>query len=91
MSGLTALVVGIYQMQSGLKLYAMRFQVTSMVNYYWMYVGIFGVSLIAMKLYVIREEDKARQGVLQAVSTTEPGPHDEEPNAETVGESHIMA
>jgi hypothetical protein len=61
MSGLTALVVGIYQMQSGLKLYTMRFQVTSMVNYYWMYVGIFGVSLIAMKLYVIWEEDKVRR------------------------------
>jgi hypothetical protein len=90
MMGLAALAMGVYQMQSGLKLYSMRFQTTSIVNYYWMYVGIFVVSLIVLKLYVIREEDRARQGVLQAVSTTEPNPEDEQ-EAETVGMSHVMA
>jgi hypothetical protein len=91
MTGLAALAMGMYQMQSGLKLYAIRFQTTSIVNYYWMYVGIFVVSLIAMKLYVIREEDKARRGVLQAVSTVEPGSYEDEPNVETVGVNHNMA
>jgi hypothetical protein len=89
-TGLTALAMGIYQMQSGLKLYAMRFQTSSIVNYYWMYVSIFLVGLIVLKLYVIREEDRARQGVLQAVSTTEPSPEDE-PEVETVGMNHTMA
>ncbi|KAG7353712.1 DOmon domain containing protein [Nitzschia inconspicua] len=90
MLGLAALAMGIYQMQSGLKLYATRFQTTSIVNYYWMYVGIFIVSLVVLKLYVIREEDRARQGVLQAVSTIEPNP-DDEAQDETVGMSHTMA
>ncbi|KAL3916515.1 MAG: hypothetical protein SGILL_005142, partial [Bacillariaceae sp.] len=82
--GLTALALGMYQTQSGLKLYAMRFQTSSIVKYYWMYVALFVASLVALKLYVIREEDRARQGVLQAVSTTEPTP-EEEAESDTVG------
>lgn len=88
-TGLTALAMGIYQIQSGLRLYAMRFQTSSIVNYYWMYVGIFLVILIVLKLYVIREEDRARQGVLQAVRTSEPSPEDE-PDAETIGMNHTV-
>jgi Eukaryotic cytochrome b561 len=84
-SGLAAIAIGVYQLQSGLTLYAQRFQTTSMVSYYWMYVGIFVISLVVLKLYVIREEDKARQGVLQAVSTSEPSTTEDEPQAETVG------
>lgn len=90
MMGLAALAMGMYQMQSGLKLYSMRFQTSSIVNYYWMYVGIFLISLVVLKLYVIREEDRARQGVLQAVSTSEPNPEDES-EADTVGLRHTMA
>jgi hypothetical protein len=89
--GLSALAMGIYQMQSGLKLYAMRFQVTSIVNYYWAYVGLVVLGLIVLKLYVIREEDKARRGVLHAVSTSEPGPSEDEEHVETVGMGHTMA
>jgi hypothetical protein len=82
--GLAALALGMYQTQSGLKLYAMRFQTSSIVKYYWMYVAIYVISLVALKLFVMREEDKARQGVLQAVSTIEPTP-EEEVEADTVG------
>lgn len=85
MSGLAAIGMGIYQLQSGLGLYAQRFQTTSAVNYYWMYVGLFVVSLVVLKLYVIREEEKARRGVLQAVSTVEPSTTEDEPRVETIG------
>lgn len=72
LTGLTVLAMGMYQVASGLNLYAMRFQTSSIAHYYWAYVGLFVLSLIALKAYVLREEDKARQGVLQAVCTTEP-------------------
>jgi hypothetical protein len=88
-AGLAIVAMGIYQTQSGLKLYATRFQVSSIVKYYWMYVVIFLVSLIVLKLYVIREEDRARQGVLRAVSTTEPC-HEDEPEEETFDINHTV-
>ena len=56
-----------------------------MVTYYFVYVGLFFLSLVALKIWVTREEDKARQGVAQAVSTTEPQPGEEdEPSGEIV-------
>jgi hypothetical protein len=85
MSGLAAIVMGLYQLQSGLKLYSQRFQTTSMVSYFWIYVVVFVISIVVLKVYVIREEEKARQGVLQAISTSEPSRMDEEPQVETVG------
>jgi hypothetical protein len=80
-AGLAAIVMGIFQIQSGLGLYAQRFQANSMVKYYWIYVGLFFMSLIGLKLWVVFEEDKARQGVLQAVNTAEPSAPEEEPPA----------
>lgn len=79
-SGLAAIAMGIYQIQSGLGLYSQRFQTQSMVMYYWIYVGVFFGSLVALKVWVYYEEEKARQGVMQAVSTTEPSAMEERQN-----------
>jgi hypothetical protein len=84
-SGLAAIAMGIYQCQSGLGLYAERFQTDSVVKYYWIYVGIFFVSLIGLKAWVILEEDKARQGIVQAISTSEPMGNEEEAAVPTAG------
>jgi hypothetical protein len=83
-AGLAAIVMGIYQIQSGLGLYAERFQTNSMVKYYWIYVALFFLSLVGLKFWVLLEEDKARRGVMQAVSTTEPT-IEEEPKLATIG------
>jgi hypothetical protein len=72
LSGLLAIVLGIYQVQSGLGLYALQFQTTSVVMFYWIYVGLFISGIVGLKVWVHREEEKARQGVMQAVSTSEP-------------------
>eukprot|EP00934_Nitzschia_sp_Nitz4_P005040 Nitzschia sp. Nitz4//scaffold39_size137210//67766//69739//NITZ4_003204-RA/size137210-processed-gene-0.91-mRNA-1//1//CDS//3329550398//5030//frame0 len=80
-SGLIAVALGVFQIQSGLGLYADRFQTTSMVSFYWMYIGIFITSLVGLKIWVIRVEEKARQGVMQAVSTTEPDGGDLSPDS----------
>ena len=75
--GLSAVGLGIYQISSGLSLYAQLFQTQSMVNYYYVFVVLFIVSLIALKVWVTVEENKARQGLAQAVSTMEPKPLEE--------------
>ena len=70
--GLAAVAMGIYQVQSGLGLYALRFDTNSMVTYYWIYVAVFFVSLIGLKGWVILEENRARQDMVQPISMTEP-------------------
>jgi hypothetical protein len=82
--GLAALAMGIYQIQSGLALYAKVFHTESMVRYYFVYVGLFFVSLALLKVWVTVEEEKARRGVAQAVSMTEPQPGDEDNGGEIV-------
>jgi len=52
---------------TGLGLYASRFGTSSMVRYYWIYVALFFVGIIGLKGWVLAEEDKARQGVLNVV------------------------
>jgi cytochrome b561 len=78
-SGLTALALGVYQISSGLGLYADRFGTISLVKYFFIYVGLFLVSLVGLKMYVSREEDNARRGVVQAVNTSDIELEDEEP------------
>lgn len=72
LSGMVALILGIYQVQSGLGLYSLQFRTTSMVTYYWIYVALFISGVIGLKVWVHLEEEKARRGVMHAVSTTEP-------------------
>jgi hypothetical protein len=78
-SGLTALALGIYQISSGLGLYADRFGTNSGVKYFFIYVALFLASLVGLKIYVSREEDEAIRGAVQAVDTSEPEGEDEEP------------
>ncbi len=77
LSGMAALAMGIYQVQSGLGLYALQFNTPSVVMYYWVYVGAFVLGLVGLKVWVYIEEEKARQGVMQAVSTNEPNGMDD--------------
>ena len=77
-SGLTAIVLGIYQISSGLGLYADRFGTNSLVKYFFIYVGLFLVGLVGLKLYSSRQEDNARRGVVQPVNTSDPEGDDEE-------------
>lgn len=77
LSGLTALAMGIYQVQSGLGLYAAQFNTDSVVMYYWVYVGAFVLVLLGLKIWVYIEEEKARKGVMQAVRTSEPNGMDD--------------
>jgi hypothetical protein len=62
-----------------LGLYADRFGTISLVKYFFIYVGLFLVSLVGLKMYVSREEDNARRGVVQAVNTSDIELEDEEP------------
>jgi hypothetical protein len=69
--------MGIYQVQSGLGLYAAQFNTESMAMYYWVYVGAFVLVLVGLRIWVYIEEEKARRGVMQAVRTSEPNGMDD--------------
>jgi len=62
-TGIAMLGMGIYQIQSGLDLFARNFNVESMVTWYWVYVALFGSGLISLKLWIRYEEYKARRGM----------------------------
>jgi hypothetical protein len=57
------LAMGIYQISSGLSLYAEDFTVTSIEPWFWLYVGLFAFFLISLKVWIMMEEHKARQNV----------------------------
>eukprot|EP00544_Gedaniella_sp_CCMP2646_P015368 CAMPEP_0202501344 /NCGR_PEP_ID=MMETSP1361-20130828/35877_1 /ASSEMBLY_ACC=CAM_ASM_000849 /TAXON_ID=210615 /ORGANISM="Staurosira complex sp., Strain CCMP2646" /LENGTH=436 /DNA_ID=CAMNT_0049134059 /DNA_START=91 /DNA_END=1401 /DNA_ORIENTATION=- len=62
-SGVSMLAMGIYQISSGLSLYAEDFTVTSIEPWFWLYVGLFAFFLISLKVWIMMEEHKARQNV----------------------------
>ena len=62
-SGVAMLGMGIYQISSGLALFADDFNVTSIAPWFWLYVGLFVFFLIALRLWIMLEEQKARQGM----------------------------
>jgi len=68
-SGVAMLGMGVYQITSGLDLYADDFDVTSIAPWFWLYVGLFAFFLIALKVWIMMEEHKARQGVSSMVSS----------------------
>lgn len=61
-SGVTMLAMGVYQIISGLNLYAEDFNVTSIAPWFWLYFGLFAFFLIALKVWIMIEEHKAREG-----------------------------
>ena len=63
MTGVGMLAMGVYQIQSGLTLYAEDFNVTSVAPWFWLYFGVFVFFLLALKAWVMLEEHKARQGM----------------------------
>jgi len=63
LTGIGMLGMGIYQIQSGLNLFARNFNVESMTVWYWVYVTLFGSGLISLKLWIRYEEYKARRGM----------------------------
>jgi len=63
LTGIAMLGMGVYQIQSGLNLFARNFNVESMVVWYWVYVTLFGSGLISLKLWIRYEEYKARRGM----------------------------
>jgi len=60
-SGVSMLGMGVYQITSGLGLYAEDFNVTSIAPWFWLYVGLFAFFLIALKVWILMEEHKARE------------------------------
>ena len=63
-SGLAMLGMGVYQISSGLNLFAEDFNVSSIAPWFWLYVGLFAFVLIALKVWIMMEEHKARQGIV---------------------------
>jgi hypothetical protein len=55
--------MGVYQISSGLNLFAEDFGVTSVAPWFWMYVGLFAFFLISLRVWIMMEEHKARQGM----------------------------
>lgn len=72
--GLGSLGLGIYQVSSGLGLYSERFGTKSLVWGYFIYVGLFVASLVALRMWTHSEEDKARRGGAQVVSSSDDEP-----------------
>lgn len=62
-TGISMLLMGIYQIQSGLSLFANNYNVTSIAPWFWAYVGIFAFCLISLKFWIMYEEYKARRGM----------------------------
>jgi hypothetical protein len=62
-TGIAMLAMGIYQIQSGLNLFARDYGVESIVSWYWGYVGLFAFCLISLKFWIMFEEYKARRGM----------------------------
>lgn len=62
-TGIAMLAMGIYQIQSGLNLFAADFNVTSITPIFWGYVGLFAFCLITLKFWIMFEEFKARRGM----------------------------
>jgi len=72
LSGLTAALLGIYQIHSGLGLYSLQFRTISLVKWFRLYTGACGLGLVGLKLWVWIREGRGRSGgVMQPVSTTE--------------------
>lgn len=63
LTGISLLGMGIYQISSGLNLFAADFNVSSIAPWFWGYVGIFAFCLIALKFWIMYEEYKARRGM----------------------------
>uniref|UniRef100_A0A7S1UQC6 Cytochrome b561 domain-containing protein n=1 Tax=Grammatophora oceanica TaxID=210454 RepID=A0A7S1UQC6_9STRA len=55
--------MAIYQIQSGLRLFARDFAVTSIAPWYWGYVGLFAACLVSLKFWIMYEEYKARRNM----------------------------
>jgi Flp pilus assembly protein TadB len=62
-SGIAMLGMGMYQISSGLALFAADFDVTSIAPWFWLYVGLFAFFLISLRVWIMMEEHKARQGM----------------------------
>eukprot|EP00545_Synedropsis_sp_CCMP1620_P011349 CAMPEP_0119012874 /NCGR_PEP_ID=MMETSP1176-20130426/7671_1 /TAXON_ID=265551 /ORGANISM="Synedropsis recta cf, Strain CCMP1620" /LENGTH=628 /DNA_ID=CAMNT_0006965909 /DNA_START=166 /DNA_END=2052 /DNA_ORIENTATION=+ len=62
-TGISMLGMGIYQIQSGLSLFAANYNVTSIAPWFWAYVGIFVFCLVSLKFWIMYEEYKARRGM----------------------------
>jgi hypothetical protein len=62
-TGISLLAMGIYQIQSGLNLFAANYNVASIASWFWAYVALFAASLIGLKFWIMYEEYKARRGM----------------------------
>jgi hypothetical protein len=63
LTGISLLAMGVYQIVSGLDLFAANYNVASIAPWFWGYVGIFAFSLISLKFWIMYEEYKARRGM----------------------------
>lgn len=62
-TGVSMLAMGIYQIQSGMNLFARNYGVESIASWFWGYVGLFAFCLISLKFWIMFEEYKARRGM----------------------------
>jgi len=70
--GLTAVLLGIYQIHSGLELYSIQFRTVSIVRWFHLYVGLFIMGIVGLKIWVCMEGDKEpRHVVLQLVRSSD--------------------
>uniref|UniRef100_A0A7S1CXU1 DOMON domain-containing protein n=1 Tax=Cyclophora tenuis TaxID=216820 RepID=A0A7S1CXU1_CYCTE len=62
-TGVTMIGMGIFQIQSGLDMFAWNYNVESIAPWFWGYVGLFAFCLISLKFWIMFEEYKARRGM----------------------------
>lgn len=62
-TGVAMIGMGIFQIQSGLNLFATNYNVDSIAPWFWGYVGLFAFCLISLKFWILFEEYKARRGM----------------------------
>jgi Eukaryotic cytochrome b561 len=76
LSGVAMLGMGMYQISSGLTLFADDFDVTSIAPWFWLYAGFFAFFLIALRVWILMEEQKARHGMEVLSYPDEEGSYD---------------
>lgn len=70
LSGWASILMGVYQIHSGLNLYSLQFSTPSKVKWFWIYIGILSVGLVTLKIWSRMTESK-RQGFMHPVSTSD--------------------
>jgi hypothetical protein len=91
-SGIVMLIMGLYQISSGLHLFAENFNSTSAAPWFWLYVGLFALLLLSLKAWLVLEEHKARRTMEQSmvgINNEQNGASNEEPTLDAAVEELV--